>query len=152
MQKSIEAGRDPLCSGVVFLQKVKKEKKQLARELRKNQTVAEEILWEKVRRKAIAGCKFRRQQVIAGFIVDFYCNKARLVVEVDGGIHKNPEKKETDELRKKAFAERGLHEIRFSNEQVMWQTAEVVRILNETVKNLTLNPSPIGEGSHEASD
>lgn len=156
MQKAINNGEDPLSSGVVFLQKVDEDKKRLARELRKNQTDAEDIFWEKVRRKAIAGCRFRRQQVICGFIVDFYCNAARLVVEIDGGIHQDPGKKEADELRKKVFAERGLHEIRFSNEQVIWQTMDVVRILNETVrervKNLTLVPSPIGEGCQEAAE
>jgi len=64
-------------------QRVTKEKQQRARELRCEMTPAEKLLWQEVRAKKL-GVRFRRQQVIAGFIVDFYCHKSALVVEVDG--------------------------------------------------------------------
>ena len=67
-------------------QRVTKEKLQLAKELRREMTPAEKILWQEVRAKKL-GVHFRRQQIIAGFIVDFYCHKGVLVVEVDGDIH-----------------------------------------------------------------
>jgi|GEM_PF-821493 len=67
-------------------QKVTKEKQELARELRRNMTPAEKIVWKELRANKL-GVHFRRQQVIQGFIVDFYCHKAGLVVEVDGDIH-----------------------------------------------------------------
>ena len=67
-------------------QRVKKEKLQRARELRRDMTPAEKILWQELRSNKL-GIHFRRQQIIAGFIVDFYCHKGGLVVEVDGDIH-----------------------------------------------------------------
>lgn len=60
---------------------------QRATELRKNMTEAERILWSALRRKQLSGKRFRRQHPIETFIVDFYCHEARLVIEVDGGIH-----------------------------------------------------------------
>jgi ATP-dependent DNA helicase RecG len=106
-------------SGVVKLQRISQAKLEQARELRKNMTEAELLLWEKLRRKSLYGIKFRRQQVIEGFIVDFYCERAKLVIEVDGGIHNTLEQKETDEHRKTVFYARGLKEVRFTNEQVI---------------------------------
>jgi len=67
-------------------QNVTKEKLQRAKELRRDMTPAEKILWQELRANKL-GVHFRRQQVIAGFIVDFYCHKAALVIEVDGDIH-----------------------------------------------------------------
>jgi very-short-patch-repair endonuclease len=64
-------------------QKVTKEKLQRAKELRREMTPAEKLLWNELRANKL-GVHFRRQQVIAGFIVDFYCHKVGLVVEVDG--------------------------------------------------------------------
>jgi very-short-patch-repair endonuclease len=58
-----------------------------ARELRRTMTPEERLLWRALRPLRAQGYPFRRQQIIAGFIVDFYCHRARLVVEVDGGIH-----------------------------------------------------------------
>ena len=73
-------------------QPVTKEKLQRAKELRRDMTPAEKILWQELRGNKL-GVHFRRQQVIAGFIVDFYCHKAGLVVEVDGDIHDLQQKK-----------------------------------------------------------
>jgi very-short-patch-repair endonuclease len=64
-------------------QKVSRKKLQRSRELRREMTPAEKLLWQELRANKL-GTHFRRQQVIAGFIVDFYCHKADLVVEVDG--------------------------------------------------------------------
>ena len=71
---------------IITNQKVTKEKLQRARELRRDMTTAEKLLWQELRANKL-GVHFRRQQVIQGFIVDFYCHKAALVVEVDGDIH-----------------------------------------------------------------
>jgi len=67
-------------------QRVTKEKVERSRELRREMTPAEWRLWQEVRARKL-GVRFRRQQIIAGFIVDFYCHQAALVVEVDGDIH-----------------------------------------------------------------
>ena len=78
-------------------QHVTAQKQQRAKELRRNMTPAEKILWNELRANKL-GVHFRRQQVIQGFIVDFYCHKAALVVEVDGDIH-DLQKEEDDPLR-----------------------------------------------------
>jgi very-short-patch-repair endonuclease len=112
-------------------QTVTKEKLQRARELRRDMTPAEKALWQELRANKL-GVHFRRQQVIAGFVVDFYCHKAALVIEVDGDIHDL--QKEEDAQREKALSELGLRIIRFRNDEVLKNLSEVV----EQIKNLVL--------------
>jgi very-short-patch-repair endonuclease len=71
----------------------------VARELRKNQTPAESLLWERLRNRRSNGLKFRRQHHIGRYIVDFYCAELRLVIELEGGIRQTPDQKEYDENR-----------------------------------------------------
>ena len=97
-------------------QRVTKEKQERARELRRDMTPAEKILWEELRANKL-GVHFRRQQVIQGFIVDFYCHKAGLVIEVDGDIHDLQQ--EEDTRREKALQEMGLKIVRFRNDEVL---------------------------------
>src|SRR5215510_6030759 len=97
-------------------QRVTQEKQQRARELRREMTPAEKLLWQQVRAKKL-GVRFRRQQVIQGFIVDFYCHKAALVVEVDGDIHDLQQ--EEDARREKVLIEMGLRIIRFKNDEIL---------------------------------
>jgi very-short-patch-repair endonuclease len=101
---------------IVIGQKVSAVKAARARELRQNMTPAEKVLWQALRANRLDGIHFRRQQVIAGFIVDFYCHAASLVIEVDGGIHVH--QAESDRQREQALTERGFRVIRFQNEQV----------------------------------
>src|SRR5688572_11752612 len=98
-------------------QRVTKEKLQRARELRHEMTLAEKLLWNELRTNKL-GVHFRRQQVIAGFIVDFYCHKAELVIELDGSIHNEEIQKENDIERDKVLTEMGLRVVRFKNEEV----------------------------------
>jgi very-short-patch-repair endonuclease len=107
-------------------QKVTKEKLQRAKELRREMTPAEAILWQEVRANKL-GVHFRRQQVIAGFIVDFYCHKAALVIEVDGDIHDL--QKEEDARRGKALTELGLRVVRFRNEEIIKNIDGVIRAI-----------------------
>src|SRR5512134_2954988 len=97
-------------------QKVTKEKLERAKELRREMTPAEKRLWQEVRAKKL-GVRFRRQQIIAGFIVDFYCHRAALVVEVDGDIHDLQQ--DEDARREKVLREMGLTIIRLRNEDVI---------------------------------
>ncbi len=112
-------------------QSVTEEKLERAKELRRNMTPAEKILWNEVCANKL-GVHFRRQQIIAGFIVDFYCHKSALVIEVDGDIHDL--QKEADAQREKAFSELGLRIVRFRNDEVLKNLSEVV----EQIKNLVL--------------
>ena len=112
-------------------QRVTKEKLQRAKELRREMTPAEKILWEELRTNKL-GVHFRRQQVIAGFIVDFYCHKAGLVIEVDGDIHDLQQ--EEDARREKALHEMGLMIIRFRNDKILMDLLTAVEKIRELIQ------------------
>jgi len=116
---------------IVTKQRVTKEKLQRAKELRREMTPAEKILWQEVRAKKL-GVRFRRQQVIAGFIVDFYCHKSALVVEVDGDIHDLHQ--EEDARREKVLSALGLRIVRFRNDEVVRNLSAVVGRIKETIE------------------
>ena len=111
-------------------QKVKEEQKEFARKLRREQTEAENKLWEIVRAKKL-GVKFRRQQVIDSFIVDFYCPEKRLIIEIDGDIHKG--KKEYDKIREKILKSRRLKIMRLKNSDVLNNITEVKNKIIEII-------------------
>jgi len=121
-------------SGVIFLQRVTNSKKRLSRAMRKEPTTAEELLWQRVRGNGIAGFKFRRQQVIEGFIVDFFCHQAKLVVELDGDVHDTKEQKLKDAQRRVVFEARGLAELRFRNKEIFENTDGVIAAITATVR------------------
>jgi len=98
--------------------------KPLARELRRNPTTAENILWQKLRKDQL-GVKFRRQHAIERFIVDFYCHDCNLIIEVDGEIHQY--QTEEDELRQKFLESCGFRVIRFTNEDVLENMDYVIK-------------------------
>ena len=107
----------------------KRSLKTHARSLRANMTDAEQFLWQHLRRKQIHGMQFYRQKPLLGFIVDFYCPKARLVVEIDGGQHMEPERITRDRNRDGQLAEIGLHVLRFDNRQVLNEIEGVVEVI-----------------------
>jgi very-short-patch-repair endonuclease len=111
-------------------QRVTKEKLQRAKDLRREMTLAEKILWNELRANKL-GVHFRRQQVIAGFIVDFYCHKAALVIEVDGDIHNL--QKEDDVRREKALSGLGLKVVRFNNDDVLRDLSLVIGKIKELI-------------------
>jgi 5-methyltetrahydrofolate--homocysteine methyltransferase len=100
--------------------------KQFAREMRKNMTEAESILWEKLRHKKLKNYKFRRQHAIGDYIVDFYCPEKAIIIEVDGGIHKVPDQCRYDQIRTSYLEELGLRVIRVQNEEVMNNLTETL--------------------------
>lgn len=87
------------------------------KELRKNSTEAEEILWFELRNNKL-GVKFKRQHSIGGYIADFYCQKYKLIIELDGEVHDTKEAKEYDVVRDKFFKELGYKVLRFQNYEV----------------------------------
>jgi len=87
-------------------------------------TDAERCLWYFLRRRQLAGCKFRRQCPLAGYIVDFACLQAHLVVELDGGQHL--EALTYDEIRTHALERQGYRVLRFWNDDVLLRTSDVV--------------------------
>jgi very-short-patch-repair endonuclease len=114
-------------------QHVTKEKLERAKELRREMTPAEKLLWQEVRAKKL-GVRFRRQQIIQGFIVDFYCHKSALVVEVDGDIHDLQQ--EEDARREKVLSAMGLRVVRFGNDEVMKDLSAVVGKIRESISVL----------------
>ena len=108
--------------------------KDLSRENRKNETEAEEILWEELRNNKL-GYKVRRQHVIEGFIIDFAFTSNMLLVEADGGYHEDAEQKKYDEARTASLNELGYEVIRFSNDQIINNTATVVSVIKKLLED-----------------
>lgn len=112
---------------------------QRARELRQSQTPAEAILWQQLRRKQLNGYYFRRQQPIGNFIADFYCAEARLVIEVDGGIHAH--QADYDAARSEWLETHGYRVIRFTNPQILQELPAVLEaILEACEQGRSLSP------------
>ena len=106
-----------------------------ARDLRRHQTEAEQMLWVKLRRKQLEGVQFYRQKPIAGFIVDFYCAAAGLVIELDGSHHSEGNQIAYDQERTQQLEALGLHVIRFSNQAIFQNTEAVVA----TIRSILLS-------------
>lgn len=87
------------------------------RELRKESTPQEKRLWFQLRKNNL-GVKFKRQHSIGGYIVDFYCQKYQLIIELDGEIHNTKEAQEYDSVRDKFLTDLGHKVLRFKNEEV----------------------------------
>jgi len=117
-------------------QPVGREKLEIARRLRKTLTPEERALWNALRTDKLDNLHFRRQQVIAGFIVDFYCASARMALEVDGPSHLAT--KDYDDRRDQALCQMGIRTLRISNESVRSDLAAVLRtILKEARRPAT---------------
>lgn len=106
----------------------------LARQLRKKQTPAEQILWECLRDRRLAGLKFRRQHPIDKFIVDFYCHEVRLVVEVDGAVHREKNQIERDALRTEVLSRLGLSVMRVTNTEIETELEKVLTKIAEAAR------------------
>ncbi len=125
--------------------------KQLARQQRVEPTPAEDTLWQWLRGKQLENFKFRRQQPIERFIVDFYSSELRLVIEVDGEIHQYTQAE--DALRQAYLESIGLRVIRFTNDEVLHDVKSVLSRIAATAQEQSQSrsehsPLPeIGEGS-----
>lgn len=102
--------------GIIRNQKINPKKLEITRQFRKNPTESEDAVWQMLRNRQIKNLKWRRQQVIDGFIADFYCAELNVVLEIDGSIHENEEVKEYDEYRTSVFESRGIKVFRLKNE------------------------------------
>lgn len=117
---------------IVIGQRVSRELQERARELRKNMTPAEKILWEKLRHNRLNGLQFRRQQIMNTFIVDFYWHAKALVVEVDGDIHDL--QTDYDAERSEYLIARGFRMLRVTNDDVESDLLSVVQKISETCR------------------
>jgi very-short-patch-repair endonuclease len=111
-----------------------KTTKTFARELRNNQTEAEKLLWSRLRGKQILGVTFNRQKPIGRYIVGFYSFAAKLVIELDGSQHFEPDALAYDFERTKFLESQGLKVIRFDNLQVFNELEGVLSVIYEEVR------------------
>lgn len=103
------------------------------RELRKNPTKAEAILWVRLRNRQLLGYKFRWQHPVVGFILDFYCPEANLAIEVDGANHKGKVAQEYDSYRDQVMQDLGIHVLRFWNSEVENDPERVLILISEAI-------------------
>ena len=104
--------------------------KEFARHNRREMTRSETVLWDALRSE-FRGIKFRRQHPIGDYIADFLCLTEKLVVEVDGGYHDNPQQQQEDQWRKEYLQSKGYHVMRFKNEEVDTDVKGVIRSIKE---------------------
>ncbi|HEU0013271.1 MAG TPA: DUF559 domain-containing protein [Longimicrobium sp.] len=120
-----------------------------AKRLRQDMTPAEKVLWQGLRRGGIAGLRFRRQHALGKFVLDFYCARARLAVEVDGDVHDHQQ--DRDDARTAILLGHGIRVLRVRNDEVLGALADVLaKIEDAAVKRLkpTGEPSPPRSAVH----
>ena len=117
-----------------------------ARQLRKNMTEAEQLLWYRLRRKQLLGVQFNRQKPIGSYIVDFYSSKARLVIEIDGSQHSEEIHNKNDVIRDQYLQSQGLTVLRFDNLQVLKEIDSVVEVVYQTIKEIIPPNPPLTRG------
>ncbi len=115
--------------------------------LRRDQTDAERKLWMHLRSRQMNGAKFRRQQPIGRYIVDFFCPEQRLVIELDGGHH--ADQLQADKRRTDFLVKTGYRVLRFWDNEVLTDTEAVLQKINDELKHPSPPPSPSrGEGGN----
>ena len=110
--------------------------KKLSQKNRNKPTPAEDLLWQKVLRKEQLWYKFVRQKPLDHFILDFYCSKLKLCIEVDGWYHEDQNQKEYDELRSEIINTFKIQVIRFSNEDIMTDIDRIKIFLKRYIESL----------------
>ncbi len=120
---------------IVWGQRIEESKQAAAKTMRSQMTPAEAALWQRLRGNKVMGCHFRRQQVIAGFIVDFYCHSMALAVEVDGDIHDR--QPDYDRERGTILTAIGISILRFTNTQVFEDISSVLNTICRCIEEKT---------------
>jgi very-short-patch-repair endonuclease len=120
-----------------------KNLKQPSRQLRENMADAERHLWSKVRMKQLKGRQFYRQKPIGDYIVDFYCPKAKLVIEVDGSQHFSDEVTSYDRIRDECLSSLGLRVLRFTNTEVLTNAEGVLERISEHMEEIPAGKIPL---------
>jgi len=133
---------------------MKSKNKDRARALRHELTRSEKALWLQLRNRKLGGLKFRRQQPLDPYILDFFCADKRLVIELDGGQHDIPEEREYDEKRTAFLNNKGLEVLRFWNNQVRENLPWVLELIRRKAGvsvsvQETPHPSPLPQGERE---
>jgi len=107
--------------------------KNIARILRKNMTLSEVLLWQELKGKKLLGFDFDRQKPIDEFIVDFYCKRLQLAIEIDGESHYYEGAPDRDAKRQKRLESLGVHFLRFDDDAVKQNISTVVEVIQEWI-------------------
>ena len=126
----------------------RKEKPRIARarQLRREMSLPEVLLWSELRGGRLDGLKFRRQHPIGPYVLDFYCPSEHLAVEIDGWSHAAEERPEQDEIRDMRLAERGVRTLRIPAAEVLRSVDDTLSTIREAIHPWSLNPPPSGGG------
>ena len=108
--------------------------KAFALENRKNQTLAEHVLWQSIKAEQL-GVKVLRQHIIGDYIVDFLLPTINLVIEVDGAYHAERKQAESDEIRESTLNDMGYRVIRFTNEEVLYNIEETLETITKEIES-----------------
>ena len=108
------------------------------KKLRKNQTPAEKVLWKFIKSNQIKDTRFRRQFSIGNYILDFYCRKLKLGIELDGNSHFTETVQEKDKERDKYLNELGITMMRFENDLIMKRLETVLSLIEEKMEELNM--------------
>ena len=114
---------------IVRGQRVSTLRMESAKQLRREMTPAERILWKEVKANKLNGLHFRRQQIVHGYFADFYCHQHELIIEVDGQIHELQQKH--DAKREEYLNGLGFRIIRFTNDEITRNLQDVLRKISE---------------------
>lgn len=120
--------------------------KELARELRKNMTLSEVLLWNQLKQKNMMGYDFDRQRPVGEYIVDFYCKELLLAIEIDGNTHIY--RYEEDEIRQKDLEKLGIRFLRFDDMEVKTNISNVLRVIEEWIGKNQPAPGPSQEENY----
>lgn len=120
-----------------------KIKVSLAREFRKNPTKSEKILWNALRNRQFLNLKFRRQYLVDGYLIDFYCHELKLAIEIDGGVHLNKKRREYDRERQNIIEQYKIRFFRVNSKEVELDINRMLKELNIYIQSNF--PSPAKE-------
>ena len=113
---------------------------EIARSLRTTSTNAEKLFWEAVRDRRLGGIKFHRQKPIDKYVVDFYCHAAKLIIELDGEVHDDPEQQKRDAIREQILRKMGFNILRITNNMLLTRPESTLESVLLRVKELISEP------------
>jgi very-short-patch-repair endonuclease len=123
------------------------ELKELARDLRKNMTLSEVLLWNQLKQKNLMGYDFDRQRPLGNYIVDFFCKELSLAIEIDGDTHIY--RYEEDEIRQQTLEKLGVKFLRFDDIEVKKNMSNVLRVIEDWISKNQPTPDPSKEGNEK---
>ena len=112
----------------------KTSEKEKRRKLRRDQTLCEKIMWIYLRDRKTLGYKFKRQYSVDHYVIDFYCPKLKLAIELDGSVHDNPDQEEYDAYRQEYLEKYGITFCRITNDELMGNANLAFKKIEEIIK------------------